>query len=79
MTPELEAVGEGRNIQGTGEKQSVNGWAGTLEEVGLWWGLHGIKRGVRLSLGGFLTGRKAVEKEKKKKTYLLLLCSHFLK
>jgi hypothetical protein len=53
--------------EGTGEKQSVNGWAKTREEVGLWWGSHGIKRGVGWSLGGFLTGRKAVEKKKKKK------------
>lgn len=32
--PELAAVGEG--AEGTGEKESVSGWARTGEEVGLW-------------------------------------------
>lgn len=66
-----EQKGQGRN--------RVSGWARPGEEVGLWWGKGGIKGGDGLSLGGFLTGRKTVEKKKNLPSMSLASCCHFLK
>lgn len=47
----------GKEQKGQG-RSSVNGWARSGEEVGLWWWEGGIKGGNGLSLGGFFNRKE---------------------